>query len=279
MNNKRTLSSSHSYPVAEVDSRKAKKAKTISSNKPTPQTPPRGQGPTTVPTLTELLASHKKARKKHPQRKESDHKQDSTSEPRQQAQAQASGEGEGSPPFSDPFPADDGGGKIHDHAADTRRRDDFHANLEEEEVSRSITGGGIDEYILDSSFRPFATSTQVQSAHERRRGSGFNITQPDDPRPGGNATDSWESIYAPYHGSDPFPRLSAITSSVKNKDKDKDSLFPELSYNSQFESAVAAQAEKVDELLRRDVDYGLLSSTPVKDRERDEVHDGSESSF
>lgn len=271
-NNKRTLSSSHSYPVAESDSRKAKKAKTITSDKsPIPQTPPRGQGPTAVPTLTELLASQK-ARKKRPQRKEMGHKQHSTSEPR--LQAQASGDGEESPPFFDPFPADDSGGEIHAAGA---RLNVFHADLgagEEEAVRHSFTGGGIDEYALDSPFCPLATSTQVQADHERRRGSGFNITQPDNPRPGGNATDSWESIYAPQHGGDPFPGLSASTSSVK--DKDKDSLFPELSYDTQFESAIAAQAKKVDKLLRRDVDYGLLSGTPVKEREK---HNGSESPF
>ena len=322
-NNKRSLDSSHSYPVTGADGRKLKKARTSSSeNADALQTPPRhrqGRVPTAVPTLTELLASVKKAKRKHPsagkpqisEKKNFAHKSHPlSSDPRLEARTHADGRiqtdfaVEERDPFFDPSPVDDGtGGNIQESGSRVETGNPehkFYSHLnnfsapakslssiagasdgEEEVVGPATAGDRLDEFVLDSSFRPLATSTQVRVDDELHGGplvskpnsSNPVITQPNDPTrssgKGGHVADSWENIYAADHSP---PGLSVA--SVKNKNDD--SLFPPLSYDSQFESAVAAQVEKVNKLLQRDVGYeGLLSDSPAKNGERNEDFDDS----
>lgn len=286
-NNKRILVSSHPYPLAEADGRKSKKAKTITNADEVlrPQTPPRDRA---VPTLTELLTSAKKTKKKRPEKphiSEKDLPVCSFSSPLN-ARATRDGKdtfpiGIATPLFFDPSPVDDFYSRLNDFDPSSGRSLSSIAGAsddeEEEAGGLAIAGGEIDEFVLNSSFRPLATSTQVQGDHHHRRSPKSTldnpiITSPDHPsRPsgkGGNVTDSWDSIYAPPHSDNALPGPSALSSA---KNKTHDSLFPQLSYNSQFESAVAAQVEKVSKVLQRDVEYdGLSSEAPAKGQEEEE---------
>jgi hypothetical protein len=95
---------------------------------------------------------------------------------------------------------------------------------------------------LDLSFNPVATSTQHAFA-ARKSGA----SQP--------TGDSWASVYG-----DVGPRLPPASSANS---------FP-YAYNSQFESDVAKQVDKVDKLLEKDVDYDGWLKDPEEEEEASE---------
>lgn len=279
INNKRTLDVLHSYPDAERDGRKSKKAKSISSADVAEIPRLQAQDHPAVPTLTELLASAKKGKKKRP----------SVGKPQLHLFASKPRSEDNREVLSveDDVPYD----KTLETPTKSRQEYDFYSHIddfdmdvlspvkslsaiadapddEEEGLGQPAISG---QFVLDSSFHPLATSTQMQDGHHpsasKSDANQFVITQPDNlPRPRGNA-DSWESIYAPPRRDDDLP-LPALTSS-----KSKDSLFPQLSYDLQFESAVAAQVEKVNKLLQRDVGY------VNREREDEDEDDAENSSF
>ena len=271
INNKRTFDFLHSHPATEGDGRKSKKAKSVSGAdvEVMPQTPRiQDHARPAVPTLTELLASVKRGKKKRPSLgKPQFHP--FTSKPRSKGDRELLSAGvaeEDVPPFFDDLDGQFSGKSPHQEY-------DFYSHLdvlssemslsaianapddEEEGPSHPVMVGDVDRFVLDSPFRPLATSTQFQDDHHRgllvpkEKQCLFVVTQPDNPLLPRGIADSWESLYAPpRRDGDDLPAPST------SKDRD-DSLFPRLSFDSQFESAVAAQVEKVNKLLQRDVGY------------------------
>ena len=142
---------------------------------------------------------------------------------------------------------------------------------EEDELADDIDGP------LDLSFRPQATSTQVQPNFQRGRGPFVSKSNQPPPGSGGNrdslsqvaGTDSWESVYKPT------PTPASLSNQPGASSKNSNVGAPSSSapyrfgaYNSQFESAVAAQVDRVDKLLERDVDYeGWLKDPDADDND------------
>ncbi|CAA7261034.1 unnamed protein product [Cyclocybe aegerita] len=136
-----------------------------------------------------------------------------------------------------------------------------------------------DEKIsVSGSFNPVATSTQVG------RGpfvSKANAAAEGQPAAGDSQhnTDSWASIYASGSGSSkPKPNPSSHPKSAYPASSNplRGSVYPPpassfpnpyayASYNSQFESAVAEQVDRVDKLLEKDVDYEGWLRDPYAD--------------
>ncbi|KIM34931.1 hypothetical protein M413DRAFT_32913 [Hebeloma cylindrosporum] len=104
-------------------------------------------------------------------------------------------------------------------------------------------GLGIGGNEVDLSFNPMATSTQRPFV-PRKSGA----SQP--------AGDSWASVYGEVGPRPPQPASSANS-------------FPYV-YNSQFESDVAKQVDRVDKLLEKDVDYDGWLKDPEEGEEDDE---------
>lgn len=93
---------------------------------------------------------------------------------------------------------------------------------------------------LDLSFNPVATSTQ----------------HPFVPRKSEPTGDSWASVYG-----DVGPRMPPPASSANS--------FA-YAYNSQFESDVAKQVDRVDKLLEKDVDYDGWLKDPEEEEDASE---------
>jgi hypothetical protein len=118
--------------------------------------------------------------------------------------------------------------------------DEVEDELEEPPVfGPGLVGNKLD---LDLSFHPAASSTQAGPFITRK--SGFSQ----------GTGDSWASVYAAEAPARPPPASSANS-------------FP-YAYNSQFESEVAKQVDRVDKLLEKDVDYdydGWLKDPEVEE--------------
>ena len=281
-NKKRSFAPPTSAQGSDPDGRPVKKAKltTLADNaRPNDLvvTPERPQvPPSAVPTLTELLASTKKSKKK---------RLASTIEPMNPEQRQKNSLQE----WPGPIENIEDGDAILDAPMLYRLEDvemvsgspakslssisvpDAEDNFVEGEIMVERI-----EFDPDSPFRPLATSTQVQDPPAPSPSVPNDpITQPDEGRPGGNATDSWESIYAPRPGAiGPIPSSSlrdppdASGSPFKNSFQSSSKLSYPM-YNSQFESAVAMQVDMVDKLLEKDVDYGRWLKDPYANDDGD----------
>ena len=286
-----------------------------------------GRIPNAVPTLTELLASARKSKKKRPisnrasglERKQKDEPPAPAPEPRPDTRAldptESADEGDffntfsivqnlnndpktahsldvnvGKLPFNSESEIDQLANDVDlDLASPTKSLSSIAASDDEVEdevdVDQSDT---MDNFVLNSSFRPLATSTQVQPQYERPRGPFISKSNSnprcDEGNKELNVTDSWASLYAPRPGAAIAPAPSndargASGPSVKAKDGGMPSSHPTSSYgmyNSQFESAVAAHVEKVDKLLEKDIDFEMYAKALYDDKRTNLEEEGGD---
>ena len=273
-NKKRPFAPPTSAQGSDSDGRPVKKAKlATSADNARPNdlvlTPVRPQAPPgAVPTLTELLASTKKSKKKRPA---------GTTEPMNPEKRQKNSLQERPGAIEN---IEDGDPMLYqledvEMVSGSPAKSLSSISVPDAE-DNFVEGGNMVEKIQfdpDLSFLPLATSTQVQDLSPSTPND--PITQPDEGRTGANATDSWESIYAPRPGavasSSPKDPPDASGSSFKNSFQS--SSFPKLScpiYNSQFDSAVAMQVDMADKLLEKDVDYGHWLKDPYGNWKNDD---------
>ncbi|KAJ3513858.1 hypothetical protein NLJ89_g2720 [Agrocybe chaxingu] len=250
-----------------------------------PATPvtPESKQKKTLPTLTELLASAKKGRStKKPPSKAKEVEvpvvEEQSGEDPEDIIEDALDFGLGAdldiPRDENPFDLASPTKSLSSLAGDSEDEED---EIEDDEKISFDVG----------SFNPVATSTQIPDG----RGpfvSKANTAAEGQPTAGGSQhnTDSWASIYASGSGSSkpkPNPSSHPKSSYPASSNPLRGSAYPPpassfpnpyayASYNSQFESAVAEQVDRVDKLLEKDVDYeGWL-----RDPYADEVPDDEE---
>jgi len=271
---------------------------------------PAGRSSSAVPTLTELLASARKAKKKRPvsnrasglERKEKDEPPAPAPEPRPDTRAldptESADEGDffntfsivqnlnNDPktthsldvnveklPFDSESEIDQFANDVDlDLASPTKSLSSIAASDDEveDDVDQSNT---MDKFVLNSPFRPLATSTQVQPQYERSRGPFISKSnsnpQCDEGNKELNVTDSWASLYAPRPGSPSNNARGASGPSGKAKDGSMPSSHPTSShamYNSQFDLVVAAHVDKVDKLLAKDIDFEMYAKALYDDK-------------
>ncbi len=290
---------------------------------------PAGLTSSAVPTLTELLASAKKAKKKRPisnkasglERKEKDKPPAPAPAPEPRPDTRdldpTESADEGNPYFFNafsivqnlnndpktahsldvnaeklPFDSESEIDQLADDvdldlASPTKSLSSIAAS--DDEVEGDVDQSNLaDKFVLNSPFRPLATSTQVQPQYERPRGPFISKSNSnprcDEGNKQLNMTDSWASVYAPRPGAAIAPSPSnnvrgTSGPSGKAKDGSMPLSHPTSSYamyNSQFESAVAAHVDKVDKLLEKDVDFEAYAKALYDDKRTNLEEEGGD---